>query len=62
MAKPQPKPAKPASDTQGPPDLTLVDKAPSPPDAAPKAREAAKPRTTASQNQRRLHPSRVWPD
>jgi hypothetical protein len=58
MAKPQPKPAKSESETQGPPDLALVDKAP----PQPKASEAAKPRTAASQTSRRLHPSRVWPD
>jgi hypothetical protein len=62
MAKPQPKPAKPEADTEAPPDLVLVDKAPPQPKAEVKAGEAAAPKDSKTRARRNLHPARVWPD
>jgi hypothetical protein len=65
MAKVLHKTAKPATETQGPPDLVLVEKPPQPdpkkPAAAP-ARDQGTPRITTSHAWRDLHPARIWPD
>jgi hypothetical protein len=62
MGKPLAKPAKTATETKSQPDLTLVEKAPKQPAAAPKPAETGTPRNTTSNVWRDLHPSRVWPD
>jgi len=61
MGKPLAKPAKTATETKPPPDLTLVEKSPQP-KPAPKTADAGTPRITTSNVWRDLHPSRVWPD